>query len=230
MKTPAKIIIASILLILLASLASLSYVVYRQRFLLTELDSRLEYLERGLSISKTISESFSGNPEISPKPASANAEISALQEQITALKTYVDEKVSQVPTSTVTAQPAALPQTAYISMGTTHTSTNTAWVDVPDSDVYIDLVNDYGSTAYVTWSASLKVAHGNGTAYARLYDATNNIAVIGSELASVNNSQYQQVASGALALWRGKNLYRVQLKSLNSFEVTLSNAKIKISY
>lgn len=119
--------------------------------------------------------------------------------------------------------------TDYIPMGA-GTTTSTSWVDVDDSAVYIDLESDYGTDATVSWETSLKVAHGNGKAFARLYDDTNKIAVDFSELSTENNADFTQVSTGNLPFWKGRNLYKVQIKSLNSFEVTYSGGKIKVSY
>ncbi len=124
---------------------------------------------------------------------------------------------------------AASKGTDYISMGTSGTTTNTDWVDVEATAVYIDLENDYGADATVSWEASLKVAHGNGKAFARLYDDTNKIAVDFSELTTENNVEFTQKTTGNLPFWKGRNLYKVQIKSLNSFEVTYSGGKIKVS-
>ncbi|KKQ37362.1 MAG: hypothetical protein US53_C0020G0015, partial [Candidatus Woesebacteria bacterium GW2011_GWA1_37_7] len=121
-------------------------------------------------------------------------------------------------------------KTTYIPMGSSTIVTSTDWVDVPDSGVYIDLERDYGKSAKVSWEASLKVAHGNGKAFARLYDDTNKIAVDYSEITTENNVNFKQLSSGNLPFWRGRNLYKVQLKSLNSFEITYGGGKIKVSY
>lgn len=120
--------------------------------------------------------------------------------------------------------------TTYVPMGTTATTTSMDWVNVDDSAVYIDIENDYGKDSAVFWQASLKVAHGNGQAFARLYDDTHKIAVDGSEISTTNNASYTQVSSGNLPFWKGRNLYKVQIKSLNSFEVTYSSGKIKVNY
>lgn len=120
-------------------------------------------------------------------------------------------------------------KTAYIPLSGPITTTSTDWVDAVGTDVYIDLVNDYGKNTRVSWEAFLSVANGNGQALARLYDATHGIAVNGSEV-STTNGDSTQVFSGNLSLWSGKNLYRVQLKSLNSFVVTFASGRIKINY
>ena len=152
-------------------------------------------------------------------------------------KEYIDSVLATfsattpAPTSTSMAPSATTPpSTSYITMGGTSTTTSTNWIDVPGSGVYVDLAHDYSLSAYVTFTAVLKVAHGNGQAFVRLYDATNNIAVTGSELTTINNATDTQVTSGRLNLWSGNNLYKVQIKSLNSFEITYTNGKIKISY
>ncbi len=119
--------------------------------------------------------------------------------------------------------------TTYIPFSGPITTTSTGWVDAPGTDVYIDLAGDYGKVSGVAWDAFLKVAHGNGQASARLYDATHGIGVNGSEV-STNSPTSVQVSSGNMSLWAGRNLYRVQIKSLNSFEVTFFSGRIKITY
>lgn len=146
--------------------------------------------------------------------------------------------ISATPKKTVSVQaPAAVEapigakeKTAYLPLVGPITTTSTAWVDAPGTDFYLDLVNDYTKNAYVTWEASLKVANANGQAFVRLFDVTHGIAVMGSELSTVNNASLQLTSSGKLNLWSGNNLYRVQIKSLNSFEVTFGNGRIKIVY
>ena len=120
-------------------------------------------------------------------------------------------------------------QTTYIPLSGPITTTSMNWVDATGTDVYIDLVNDYGKNTWVSWEAFLKVADGNGQAFAKLYDVTHNITVNGSEV-SVTSGTSTQVISGELKLWAGRNLYRVQLKSLNSFVITFGGGRIKVNY
>lgn len=167
------------------------------------------------------------NAEPSPEPFDAKSYIDSLfasYELPTPLPAATP--IASTQTTTTTTQK----QTSFITMGATSTTTSTDWIDVPGSEVYIDLANDYSKSAYVTFSATLKVAHGNGQAFARVYDATNNIAVSGSELSTTNNMDEKQVTSGSLNLWSGNNLYKIQIKSLNSFEVTYVSGRLKISY
>lgn len=129
------------------------------------------------------------------------------------------------------AAPAATEEkTAFIPLSGPITTTSMDWTDAPGTDVYIDLANDYTKDAYVVWQASLSVANANGQAFARLFDVTHGIGVSGSEVSTVNNATSQMASSGRLNLWSGNNLYRVQIKSLNSFAVTFGSGRIKISY
>jgi hypothetical protein len=148
----------------------------------------------------------------------------AVSQAIASMSSLPKEKIIEKEVTSST------PKTSYIDMGTTYTTASTDWYTIDDTAIYIDLINEYGVNAKVSWEVLLKVAHANGQAYARLWDDTNKIAVNGSELTTINNSSYQLVSSGNLPFWRGRNLYKIQIKSLNSFEVTITGAKIKVMY
>lgn len=146
------------------------------------------------------------------------------------IKRLVSEATATFSATRVITTTQASPRTDFISLGSTHSTKSTDWATIDDSAVFIDLINDYGKNAKVSWEAALKVAYGNGKAFVRLYDDTNKIAVDYSELVSENNAENKQVSSGNLPFWKGRNLYKVQIKSLNSVEVTFSSGKLKVSY
>lgn len=139
--------------------------------------------------------------------------------------------IETIKTVSVTPIPSKTkPQFSYISISGPITTTSSSWYDAPGTDFYLDFNSDYGKNATATWDAFLKVAHSNGTASARLFDVTHGIAVNGSEVSISNNSDLTQITSGNLSFWAGKNLYRVQIKSLNTFEVTFGSGRVKINY
>ncbi len=148
------------------------------------------------------------------------------------VQSMIDKSKESEPVSVakqiVVTQPKT--QTSYVPLGTTASSTSIDWYTITNASVYIDLANDFSDGAYVTWGISLKVAHGNGQAFARLWDDTNKIAVNGSEITTVGNEEYKTMKSGQLFLWNGNNNYKIQLKSLNGFEITASDAKVKLVY
>lgn len=145
----------------------------------------------------------------------------------------IAQALSEIPSDKETVIVQATPKPAksitYISLGEAYSTTSTSWVDVPSSAVYIDVETDYGDGAKVSWEASLKVAHPTGKVFLRLFDDTHKIAVDYSEIISEKNS-YEQLSTGGLPFWKGRNLYKVQIKSLNSFEVFYTAGKIKIAY
>lgn len=143
-------------------------------------------------------------------------------------KEQIKEIVKTVTTTPVTTTTKR--QYAYIPLSGPISTTSTEWTDMPGTDFYLNLNVDYGKDSYVSWEPNLKVAHGNGVASARIYDVTNKIAVNGSEVSISNEEDLTQATSGALSFWAGNNLYRVQIKSLNTFEVTFGSGRIKIAY
>lgn len=209
-------------LVLIIAISSLSYFIYLQ-------NARIEVLEeRNISQKKENRDSDSIIQEVTSEEGITKSEVAALVSQILAEITPAPTITAKITTQ---SQPTLkVTKTAYIPLGTTFTTTATDWVDVVDSGVYIDLEKEYGTSATVSWEIYLKVAHGNGQAFARLYDDTNKIAVDFSELLTTNNVASTLVSSKNLPFWKGRNLYKIQIKSLNSFEVTGSGAKIKVQY
>lgn len=136
----------------------------------------------------------------------------------------------QTTTPTVVRQsiPTTSKTTSFIPLGVTTTTTSLDWVDVETSGFSLDLKQDYGEDAVVSFEAFLKVAHSNGKAYARLYDKTHGISVSGSEISIENTDTSTIVTTGNLPIWAGRNNYIVQIKSLNSFEVTYDGGRLKI--
>ena len=158
------------------------------------------------------------------------ADIKNSVEQSISLK--VSDETS-VPTAAPTAFPVktAVPATSknvsVVNLGSSFSTMSTDWVDVDGSGVFLD-INDYGDNAEVYFEAHLKIAHSNGTTYARVFDDTNKIVVSGSEVSVTNKEDLTLVSSGNLPFWRGNNLYKVQIKSLNSFEATYGGGRLKI--
>jgi len=143
--------------------------------------------------------------------------ISTISGKETIKETKVVEK-----TSGKTSQP----QVVYIPLGGGGSTVSTDWTDVGNAEVYFDL-NDYPNLSEVRFEGFIKVLHGNGKAYARLYDVTHGIGVQGSNIETTGEN-FTMVGSDPLAFWRGKNLYRVQIKSLNGYEAFFDSGRIKI--
>lgn len=170
-------------------------------------------------------------------PSNCDATCRAQIEQELAAK-LVKPTAEATPTPVATAattnisaviQPTSAPNktTTYIPFSSSYSTMSTDWVDVTGDQAYIDLKNNYSADAYVTFEATIKAT--SGVAYARLFDSTHGIAVDGSEISTTSNA-FTLVSSGKLNLWSGNNLYKVQIKSLDSSNVGFDSGRIKLVY
>jgi len=153
-----------------------------------------------------------------------------------ATKEYVDESIASIPKDTVKTEtvtvtvPSTTKQTTIIPISAEFSTQSTDWIEVVNSDFYLDLVGDYGEEATANWDAFIHEQHGNGKVYARLFDVTHSIAVVGSDLENNSETSKLETSAGILGIWRGKNLYRVQIKSQIGFPVFFNSGRLKITY
>lgn len=159
--------------------------------------------------------------EIANQVARAIATLSASQKNNT---TTTTTKNVIIPSATTK------PQDSYIQISGSGSTKNTTWTDVVGSDFSFDVTRDFGSGANFAWEGFLKIADGNGTAFARIYDVTHGIGVNGSEISVVNKADYTRSNSTNMGFWAGRNVYRVQIKSLNTLNVDYMGGKIRVSY
>ena len=134
-------------------------------------------------------------------------------------------KESKTAEKTTTPKPSQ-PQVIYIPLGGGGSTISRDWADVGNAEVYLD-VNDYPNLEKAYFEGFIKVKHGNGKAFARLYDVNHSIGVQGSDIESASEN-FTLVESGTLNFWQGKNLYRIQIKSLNGYEASIDSGRIKI--
>ncbi len=149
----------------------------------------------------------------------------------------VDDKLSQLPSPTTivvttapaktTAPKATTEKISFIPVAG-GTAAGTDWTSLSGTEFWLD-ASLYGDEVIATWEGNLRIQDGNGLGYARLYDATNHRAVDGSEV-QVSGTQTISFYSGNLAIWRGQNQYRVEVRSSTGYPVTVSSARIKLVY
>jgi len=141
---------------------------------------------------------------------------------ISGKETVKETKVVEKTTTTSTSQP----QVIYIPLGGGGSTTNKEWTDVGNAEVYFN-IGDYSNVDRIYFEGFINVKHGNGKAFARLYDVTHGIGVQGSDIYTDSES-FSLVESGSLSFWQGKNLYRIQIKSLNGYEASIDSGRIKV--
>lgn len=155
-------------------------------------------------------------------------------------KTYIDSKLQS---NKVTEKPGPTPtpstkiiyqttpktkvrSTTYVTLSGSGSTTATDWVNVPGSDFYFS-PEDYPGLVSVYFEANIKLMTGSGRAYVRLYDSTHGIGVQGSE-ASTQAGTDTVVESGQVSFWAGKNLIRVQMKSLTTESTVYNSGRLRI--
>ncbi len=114
----------------------------------------------------------------------------------------------------------------YVPIPSSGNTTNNEWTDLSGTDFYFNTA-EYTGLKQVQFEATMKLLNGNGTAYLRLFDTTNGIAVQGSEVETTSQSSTVIVAS-PLNFWAGKNLIRVQAKSLTADTAIFDGGRLKV--
>jgi hypothetical protein len=177
----------------------------------------------------------------SPNPA---AEQRVIQQDVCGpdCRGYIDEKVASLAatlSTTLVSQPTTKPVvvtrslpkalTRTVSYVTIPGSGSTAlndWQDVPGTDFYFD-TTDYPGLKEIYFEANMKLFNGNGMAFIRLFDVTHGIGVQGSEI-STNSQNNPLITSGLVSFWTGKNLIRIQAKSLTADTTIFNYGRLKV--
>lgn len=136
------------------------------------------------------------------------------------------ETVKETTVVQKTTEAVSQPTVIYIPLGGGGSTISRDWADVGNAEVYLD-ISDYPNLDRAYFEGFIRIKHGNGRAFARLYDVTHDIGVQGGEVYTDNES-FTLVESGSLSFWQGKNLYRVQVKSLNGYEAFYDSGRIKL--
>lgn len=116
----------------------------------------------------------------------------------------------------------------YIPLGYGGSATTLDYSTINDYQISLDPA-DYSGYTGVSLELSLRVFQGNGTAYARLINTTDNQAIYQSEV-STQNQNYIWLYSPQFTLSAGKKIYKLQLKTITGYEADIQNARLKVSF
>ncbi len=151
---------------------------------------------------------------------------------------YIDNKVGQLASTPVsqsspTVKPVYVAPTrarvrtvTYVTIPGSGYSTSNDWQSIESTGFYFD-TRDYPGLVEIYYEATMKLFNGNGSAYTRLFDVTNGVGVQGSEIQTTSQSD-TLVASGKINFWSGKNLIKVQAKSLTADTSIFSSGRLRI--
>jgi hypothetical protein len=217
---PVKIILATDLILLNIGLGFIIY--------------KTQIQNPNPQITKTSSE-VSANPILFPQPTGEVTDTCGPE-----CRKYIDVKIASMaaaqPVIVVpTAKPLVITKTApkvktrtvsYVTIPGNGSVTENDWQDISGTDFYFD-TSDYPGLTEIYFEANLKLFNGNGMAYVRLFDVTHGIGVQGSEV-STNSQIDSLITSGQVTFWAGKNLIRVQAKSLTADTTIFNYGRLKV--
>lgn len=148
---------------------------------------------------------------------------------LSACKKYVQSELENLAVATSAPTPAksSAAKVIYVPIGSSGSTTETSWTDIPGTDLYLDIAN-YPSFKSVSWEVSLQSYQSTNPVYIRLYDTSGKRAVDGSEL-STSSPSYEYLRSGNLTIWAGNNLYRIQAKASAANTINFTSARLKIT-
>lgn len=155
-----------------------------------------------------------------------------IEERIASLRTELLQKINATPAQTVekivTQSTSPQIKELYVGFGVGGSSQSIPWVDVAGTDITFDTSNYPGAKEYY-FLANLKSDAPDRASYARIYDATSSVGVIGSDI-TVTSLSSTLVQSGKLTISSGVRKLRVQIHSLNGNFATVESPRIKVVY
>jgi hypothetical protein len=145
---------------------------------------------------------------------------------------YINNKISSIPTPSAIVVAAAAAKkskvrtVSYLPISNNGSTGSNNWDNLSGTDFYFDL-HDYPGLVEIYFETNIKLFNGNGLAFVRLYDETHGVGVQGSE---VQTSQQKDTAvvSGQVSFYQGKNLIKVQAKSLTADTAIFTSGRLKI--
>jgi hypothetical protein len=188
-----------------------------------DLEARISVLEQ--SLTNLSSELVSGSPTPSTRPSSLDTRVKSLETQLSQLNSRVAALEISDKSST---QVNSGENVTYIPLGPGSSSSALDWTTVSLPEFTIDPA-DFSGYTNMYLEVNLRSYQGNGRAYARVINSTDGTAILGSEV-STTSEDYVTVTSGAFKVASTKKTYKMQLKTLTSYEASVQFARIKVVY
>lgn len=174
------------------------------------------------------------NSERDDRILSLEASVAALSKKVDVLlkqqsvtnPTFVSQSLtaSAAPTSQ-----SDTPKSIYIPIGVGGSGTSISdFSSASGQEITIDTGN-YQGYKQAVFEANLRIYQGNGTAYARLFNKTDGLAIIPSQV-STTSENFTTVTSAPFSLTAGSKTYTVQVKSSTGYSVDLQLTRIRIDF
>lgn len=117
--------------------------------------------------------------------------------------------------------------TTYVNISGSGSTLSNSWVDISGTEFYFD-TRDFPGLVNVYFESNMKLFNGNGLAFIRLFDSTHGVGVQGSEV-QTNSQSDTIITSGQVSFYAGKNLIKVQARSLTADTTIFNSGRLKIT-
>lgn len=148
---------------------------------------------------------------------------------------YIDSKIASLPTNppqintintVFQVKKSKVRSVSYLPISTGGQTMERDWVNLSGTDFYFD-TSDYPGLVEIYFEANIHLFNGNGQAFVRLFDSTHGVGVQGSEVSTTKQPD-TAVVSGKVSFYQGKNLIKVQAKTLTADTAIFTSGRLKI--
>lgn len=155
-------------------------------------------------------------------PASLDSRLKEVESVVAELKT----RVSLLEKGTTTTQSTSKSATVYIPLGAGGQNGDKNWLSIANYGATIDPAEYPGYTS-MQLEVNFRLVQKSGTAYARLYNVTDQA---NKEQVSTTSDSFSWQTSSGFTLPTGQKTYTLQMKSTEGAEVQLQSARIKVNF
>ena len=132
-----------------------------------------------------------------------------------------------IPITSSQAAPKKTIRVTYLPVPGNGSQLSYGWYSLPGTDFYFNPA-DFPGLKSIVFEANIRLLNGNGTAFVRLYDTTNNFVVQNSQI-QTNNQTSTAVISSPVTFYSGRGLIKVQVKSLTADTSIFDSGRLKIT-
>jgi hypothetical protein len=164
-----------------------------------------------------------GLTQVDRRVLSAQTELT-IEERVASLEKRVASLEKKTAVSATKANSVAKESFVQLAGGS---GTGVDWVAVSGSEFWLD-TSLYGGNVEVSWQGKVEGEGGGAVdGWVRIYDMTNSRGVDYSQV-EVAGSGGSSFYSKSMAIWRGQNQYRVEVKSRTGVLMTVVSPRLKV--
>lgn len=155
-----------------------------------------------------------------------NSRVQSLENTVANLQVQINQlKGGETSPTTISGSRSPV----YIPLGWNGSASTQDWSSVTSQSISIDPA-DYSGYTSMQFEANISVYQGNGTAYARLFNSTDALAIIPSEVSGKTDTP-TWVSSATFQLpSTTKKTYVLQVKTTTGYASQVQNARIKVNF